>query len=105
MDLRRNEAAPLPPPRLLGPFDPLLLGWRSRTLVLDRVEEVVTVNGIIRAIALVDGRAAGTWRMPGGRVELRLWKPQGRATTDALGREATAVATYLTNPLRHGPTR
>ena len=105
VDLRRNEPAPLPPPRLLGPFDPLLLGWHSRTLVLDRVEEVVTVNGIIRAIALVDGRAAGTWTMPGGRVELRLWKRQNRATADALGREATAVETYLQNPLRQGPTR
>ena len=105
VDLRRNEAAPLPPPRLLGPFDPLLLGWHSRTLVLERAEEVVTVNGIIRAIALVDGRAAGTWTMPGGRVELRLWKPQSRARTDALGREATAVATYLQNTLRQDPAR
>jgi ADP-ribose pyrophosphatase YjhB (NUDIX family) len=33
---------------------------------------VVTVNGIIKAIALVNGRASGTWTMPGGHVELRL---------------------------------
>jgi hypothetical protein len=95
VDLPRDEVIPLPPPRLLGPFDPLLLGWRSRSLVLDSSEEVVTVNGIIKAIALVGGRAAGTWTMPGGRVELRLWKQQSRATTLALKREAIAVETYL----------
>jgi hypothetical protein len=32
VDLHRTETPPLPPPRLLGPFDPLLLGWRSRSL-------------------------------------------------------------------------
>jgi hypothetical protein len=86
---------PLPPPRLLGPFDPLLLGWRSRELVLERAQEVVTTNGIIKAIVLVSGRAAGTWTMPGGRVELRLWGQQSKATTVALRRETSAVEAYL----------
>jgi hypothetical protein len=96
VDLRReDQVAPLPPPRLLGPFDPLLLGWHSRTLVLDSAEEVVTVNGIIRAVALVNGRAAGTWTMPGGRVALSMWKQPNRATAAALAREATAVEVYL----------
>ena len=95
LDVQRAPAPPLPPPRLLGPFDPLLLGWRSRELVLDRAEDVVTVNGIIKAIALIDGRAAGTWRMPGGRVELHLWKEQDPPTAAALNREAAAVTTYL----------
>jgi hypothetical protein len=98
VDLQRDDATQLPPPRLLGPFDPLLLGWRSRTFVLDHTEEVVTVNGIIKAIALIDGRVGGTWRMPGGRVELRLWKEQTPATTAALRHEATAVEAYLTTP-------
>jgi hypothetical protein len=80
---------------LLGPFDPLLLGWRSRGFVLDAPNEVVTVNGIFKAIALVRGRVAGTWTMPGGRVELRLWNEQSRATTVALERDAAAVEAYL----------
>lgn len=95
VDLPRDEVVGLPPPRLLGPFDPLLLGWRSRGLVLDGAQEVVTTNGIIKAIALIGGRAAGTWTMPGGHVELRLWGQQSRGTTDALRREATAVEAYL----------
>lgn len=95
VDLRRAELPPLPPPRLLGPFDPLLLGWRSREFVLDDAQDVVTVNGIFRAIVVVRGRAAGTWTLRAGRVELRLWRPQGRATTAALAREAAAVEAYL----------
>jgi Winged helix DNA-binding domain len=97
VDLHRNAIPPPSPPspRLLGPFDPLLLGWRSRAFVLDHPPEVVTVNGIIKAIALVRGRAAGTWTMPAGRVELRLWEAQSRATTRALEREAAAVEAYL----------
>lgn len=95
VDLRREEVPPLPPARLLGAFDPLLLGWRSRDFVLGDAREVVTVNGIFKAIALVRGRAAGTWTLRGGRVELRLWKPQRRATTAALARDAAAVEAYL----------
>ncbi len=92
---RGHRAGRLPPPRLLGPFDPLLLGWRSRTFVLDHPPEVVTTNGIIRPIALVGGRAAGTWKMPGGRVELNLWSEPDEPTAGALRDEALAVETYL----------
>ena len=95
VDLHREELPPLPPPRLLGPFDPLLLGWRSRSPVLGRAEGVVTSNGIIRPVALIEGRVAGTWTMPSGRVELRLWKQHSRATTLALERDASAVEWYL----------
>jgi hypothetical protein len=95
LDVHRGEVPPLPPPRLLGPFDPLLLGWRSREFVLDSTSEVVTVNGIFKAIALIDGRAAGTWTLPRGRVELHLWKEPGLRTAAALRREASAVETYL----------
>jgi hypothetical protein len=95
VDVARPEPAPLPPPRLLGPFDPLLLGWRSREFVLGDAVGVVTMNGIFRPIALVRGRAAGTWTMPGGRVVLDLWEPQPRSVLAALKREAAAVEGYL----------
>ncbi len=95
LDVHRDDVPPLPPPRLLGPFDPLLLGWRSREFVLESADAVVTVNGIIRAIALIDGRAVGTWTMPGGHVELRIWTDQDPSTMAALEREASAVEEYL----------
>ena len=103
VDLRRTDAPPLPPPRLLGPFDPLLLGWRSRSFVLGDVGRVITANGIFKAIALIGGRAAGTWRLSGGHVELDLWQRQSRSTTAALRREAVAVERYLAPVGASGP--
>jgi hypothetical protein len=98
LDLHRDELHPLPPPRLLGPFEPLLLGWRSRAFLPDHAKDVATTNGIIRAIALVRGRALGTWTMRGGRVQLQLWKQPSQATATALGRDAAAVEAYLASP-------
>jgi uncharacterized protein YcaQ len=95
VDLKGREVAPLPPPRLLGPYDPLLLGWASRAFVVDNPPEIVTVNGIIKAIALVRGRAAGTWKLAGGRVELNLWGDQSPAALRALARDRAALQAYL----------
>jgi len=53
-------SAAMPRPRLPGHFDPLLLGWNSRELVLGPHQGVVAVDGLFRAIALVNGRAVGT---------------------------------------------
>lgn len=87
---------PLPPPRLLGPFEPCLLGWRSRDLVLGGHRDVVTVNGIFRAFAMVDGRAVATWTMPGGEVVLEPFEPLPDATAAALADDAAAVRRFLT---------
>ena len=51
----------VPPPRLLGAFDPVLLGWTSREPILGGPHELVTTNGIFRPFAMVDGRAVATW--------------------------------------------
>jgi hypothetical protein len=103
VDLKRREAGPPPPPRLLGPFDPLLLGWRSRAFVVEDPPQIVTVNGIIKAVALIRGRVAGTWRLPGGRVELTLWECQPASTVRGLEREAAAVEAYLSQRPRQRP--
>src|ERR1700733_13287721 len=49
---RRPRAEPIPPPRLLGAFDPLLLGWVSREDVVGPHRMLVTTNGIFRPFAL-----------------------------------------------------
>jgi hypothetical protein len=54
-----------PPPRRLGPFDPLLHGWASREPFVGKHGGVVTVNGIFRPVALVGGRVVATWGLPG----------------------------------------
>src|SRR4029077_497250 len=55
---KHSPIAEVPGPRLLGAFDPLLLGWTSRERVLGPHTHLVTMNGIFRPFALVKGRAA-----------------------------------------------
>jgi hypothetical protein len=98
VDLRKREdPAPLPPPRLLGAFDPVLLGWASRDDVIGPHKGLVTNNGIFRPFALVEGRAVATWRLTRGKVEVEHLE---RVTKKAAGRleaDATAVEAFLAN--------
>ena len=58
--LRADSAEEIPPPRLLGAYEPLLLGWRSREgFVPSHRERLIADNGLFRPFALVGGRAAG----------------------------------------------
>jgi hypothetical protein len=91
----RPSAAELPPPRLLGPFDPLLLGWASREPLLGSNSSVVTVNGIFRPIALVEGRAVATWTMPKGELALEPFGQLAAGTRAALAADGEDVARFL----------
>jgi hypothetical protein len=86
---------PDPPPRLLGAFDPLLLGWSSRAPVLGDRQDIVTVNGIFRPFALVGGRAAGIWAYRRGQVELDPFDPLAADVAAALTAEASDVRRFL----------
>jgi hypothetical protein len=85
----------LPPPRLLGSFDPLLHGWTDRDAVLDGHAGIVTVNGLFRPFALADGRAAGTWAVSGGEVVLEPFGPLGEPVGGALQADAKDVIRFL----------
>ncbi|WP_037321559.1 winged helix DNA-binding domain-containing protein [Amycolatopsis orientalis] len=64
--LRETDlSAPRCPPRLLGAFDPYLLGYTDRDLLLDpaHAKRVNSGGGMIAPTVLVDGRIAGTWRV------------------------------------------
>jgi Winged helix DNA-binding domain len=84
-----------PPPRLLGAYDPVLLGWASRDLVLAGHQEIVTVNGLFRPFALVAGQAAGVWSYQGGQVALERFGPLSAEVEAALGSDARDVWRYL----------
>jgi hypothetical protein len=87
--------AELPPPRLLGSYDPLLLGWTSREPLLGPYEGRVTVEGLFRPFALVRGSAAATWRLQAGKVVL---EPFGRLSGEdsaALEADAKDVVRFL----------
>jgi hypothetical protein len=91
----RASAADVPPPRLLGSFEPLLMGWTSREPVLGSADRDVVGGGVFRPFALVRGRAAATWRFEGGRVELSPFGKLGRGDACALDADAEAVLRFF----------
>ncbi len=90
-------AAELPPPRLLGPFDPVLLGWTSRDDVLGPHGHLVTVNGIFKAFAMVEGRAAATWKLTKGKVAIEPLGRISKAARAALDADAADVERFMEN--------
>lgn len=92
-DARRTTR--LAPARLLGAFDPILLGWRSREPVLGEHQRVITVNGLFRPFALVRGRAAGTWRLLRGDVVLEPFATISERDSKALANDAREVTRFL----------
>jgi hypothetical protein len=93
--LRRAPAAPLPPPRLLGSFEPLLLGWVSREDVVGPHKLLVTDNGIFRPFALVEGRAVATWKLGGKKLEVEHLGRVTKKVAAALEADAHSVLVYL----------
>jgi hypothetical protein len=95
-------SAILPPPKLLGAFDPVLLGWAARTEIVGRDGQRIAGGGIIRPIALINGRAAATWGLAGGEVALSPLRPLGGAESAALQAEAADVRRFLGLAARAG---
>jgi hypothetical protein len=90
-----DDDAIMPPPRLLGAFDPLLHGWVDRFPVLGLHRQVITVNGLFRPVVLVDGRAAGLWKLAGGRVHIESFAPLAEPVTAALRADGDDVVRFL----------
>jgi hypothetical protein len=97
LDLKRRSAIePLSPPRLLGPYEPLLMGWRSRDFVADAARaRLIVSGGLFRSFALVAGRAAGIWSLRAGKVELAPFDPLASADRVALERDGKDVMRFL----------
>jgi hypothetical protein len=90
-----RAAAALPPPTLLGAFDPLLLGWASREPIVGPHRRIVTVNGLFRPFALVGGRAVATWSIARGQVVLTPFDQLDAKTRAALAADADLVTRFL----------
>ena len=84
-----------PPPRLLGPFDPLLLGWADRGPIVGEHGQRIVSGGVFRPFALVDGGAAGTWSLRKGRVVLEPFVDLDRQRRAALDEDAADVEEFL----------
>jgi hypothetical protein len=88
----------LPPPRLLGAYDPLLLGWASREPVLGEHQPVITVNGLFRPFALVRGQAAALWTRSAGQVVLSPLTGISAPDQAALLADAADISRFLGPP-------
>lgn len=92
---KRGEVEELPPPRLLGAFDPVLLGWTSRGEILGPHTQLVTRNGIFHPFAMVEGRAVAKWGWPGGKLRLEPLQRLPARVARALEADAVEVGRFL----------
>jgi hypothetical protein len=58
------------PLRMLGHFDPWLLGYKDRSFTLDpaHAKHIQRGGGFLQPLILVDGRVAGTWSRDGKKI-------------------------------------
>jgi hypothetical protein len=92
---RRDSAAGLPPPRLLGSFDPVLLGWTSRVPLVGDHQDRIVANGMFRPFALVRGRAVATWKLNRGQIALEPFGRLSAAARAALEQDAAEVTRFI----------
>jgi hypothetical protein len=96
IDLRaRGRLGPMPPPRLLGPFEPMLVGWGSRGPVLGEHDARVVTGGVFRGFAMVGGRGVATWRLHGPEVAIEPFASVSEADAQALRDDGAAVTHFL----------
>jgi hypothetical protein len=93
----RARMAPLPVPRLLGGWEPLLVGWCSRAFVLRKHDPDVVTGGLFRNFALVEGQGVASWKLEAGSVTLTPFADVGvdDAAAAALAADARAVERFL----------
>jgi hypothetical protein len=98
-DAPSPDAADADEIRLLPAFDEWLLGWRSRDLVLpaQHAKRVAPGGGIVRPVAIADGRVFATWRLDRRRGVVEL-DPFGRVTRSlraGVEAEVAAISAFL----------
>ena len=86
-----------PPPRLLGAFEPVLLGWTSREEITGEHTPLVTINGIFRPFAMLKGKAVARWRLVRGKVAIEPLKPISKRDTAALEADAADVERFISS--------
>lgn len=99
--LRLRKQPPVegaPPSRLLGAFDPVLLGWASREPVLGEHEARVVTGGIFRPFALADGRTVGGWKWAKNEVTIDPYEGLAPKHAAAFEADAADVSRFLGSP-------
>jgi hypothetical protein len=110
---RPGEDVPVPP-RLTAEFDNLLLSHadRSRVISPGHFKRLAGINGIFPGAVLIDGFAAGMWRLARSRdaaaLTIELFSPAPRGgpqgpgdVRDPLAEEAERMLEFCAPGLRH----
>jgi hypothetical protein len=90
--------------RLLPAFDPYVVGFRPRDLLVDpeHAPRIFRPQAWFSPVVLVGGRAAGVWERErrGRRLEVRIepFRPLGATTRRALAAEAERLGEFLDAP-------
>ena len=85
----------VPAHRLLGAFDPLLVGWASREFLSGADEVVLVATASSWPFALVHGDAVATWKLERSSVLLEPFAPIADGDLAALHADAADVMRYL----------
>ncbi|HEX6582544.1 MAG TPA: winged helix DNA-binding domain-containing protein [Thermoleophilaceae bacterium] len=97
VDLKaRGPVAELPPPKLLGTFEEVLLGWDSREDIFGEHRSFGRDARLFDPFALAGGRAVAHWKLREGLVEIEPFGRLGKADAAALDREAQDVLRFFT---------
>lgn len=97
------RVAALTQPRLLGAYEPVLMGWCSRRLVLGEHDRRIVTGGLFRPFAFVpaserdrpDGEAVAIWKFGRSGAELDPLRPLDERLAEALARDGDAVLRFL----------
>ena len=84
------------PPRLLAPFDEIVLAHKNRTRIIGDEHRPHVIRGAdVAATFTVDGFVAGIWRRKGDRIVLEPFNPLPRGARRELDDEARRLAAWL----------
>ncbi|GAA3385808.1 winged helix DNA-binding domain-containing protein [Cryptosporangium minutisporangium] len=100
-----GAAAEVPSPgsiRLVGHFDPYLLGYADKTAVVpsEYVARVRTGGGFVTPTVLVDGEAVAIWRQKGAALTVEPFEPLADDVRAAVEAEVTDIGRFLDTPVR-----
>jgi hypothetical protein len=96
VDLKgRPRPAEPPAARLLGAFEPCLLGWVSREPIYGDDRSFMTDPKLLDPFALVRGKAVAHWKLADGEVELDAFRRLSREDREALRKDAEDVKRFL----------
>jgi hypothetical protein len=96
LELEGRDRAGMPRPLLLDQWDPVLVGWRSRELLLRDYPRLDSAEAHFRPFAYVDGRAVGIWSMRRQVVGIELFARLARARLADLNADAADLVRFFT---------